>query len=236
MPISTSFVGANDTQSSAATNNLEKPGAISTLIPNAAIYKRINSIIIPKIEFENAPYKEVVDFLINESKKADPEKRGVSITLKDFSNEVLLGKLVTLKMENAPLLTSIKYLTTITGTRYRIEPTAVVLSINNEPTWNAIQTRSFEISVDAVQKAMKTPSPDKTQVRAFFKEYGIDFPVGTGSGYDGGRGKLFVIHDRDILDQIDRLLVSLKMTSPAKQDGQSKNNQLEQNPKSNPGE
>src|SRR5207302_5571755 len=46
------------------------------------ITKKLNSIIIPKIDFKDSTVREAVDFLVKKSKDLDPEGQGVNIVLK----------------------------------------------------------------------------------------------------------------------------------------------------------
>ena len=47
-----------------------------------AIAKKLNSIIVPKIDFRDSTVRETIEFLVKKSKELDEEKQGVNIVLK----------------------------------------------------------------------------------------------------------------------------------------------------------
>ena len=59
-----------------------KSDSKSTAPSTTAINKKLNSIILPKINFTDSTVREAIDFLVQKSKTLDPAGEGVSIVLK----------------------------------------------------------------------------------------------------------------------------------------------------------
>ncbi|MEQ1850970.1 MAG: Amuc_1098 family type IV pilus outer membrane protein [Chthoniobacteraceae bacterium] len=57
--------------------------ADKTSAPNTVeINKKLNTIIFPKIDFQNSTVREAIQFLVDKSRTLDPENKGVNIVLK----------------------------------------------------------------------------------------------------------------------------------------------------------
>jgi general secretion pathway protein D len=135
--------------------------AIETDTGKSLIKTKLNQIIIKKVEFVDTPIINAINYLINESREADPSagKEGVNIIAAfaqkaPASPEAPQGAPavppidpaaipVTLNLRNVPLIQAIKHLTTTTGLKYRIENDAVIITHSNVP--DRIQTRIFSV-------------------------------------------------------------------------------------------
>lgn len=53
-----------------------------TLQQKVATEQKLNRIVLPQVKFSNARIESVVEFLVEESRRLDPEKRGVNIVLR----------------------------------------------------------------------------------------------------------------------------------------------------------
>ena len=87
--------------------------------------KKLNSIIIDHVNFEDASIQDVVALLNKKSTELDPEKKGANIILKLDPKETLS---LTMEMEDVPLFSIIKYITKSAGLRYQISDNAVLIS------------------------------------------------------------------------------------------------------------
>ena len=104
-----------------------------------AILEKLNSIIIPRIDFEECTVEEAVDFLRLRSMELDatepnPAKKGINLV-------VLLPaeglppeprRIGELKLRNVPLGRALQYICEITRLRYSVDDTAVILAPVNE--------------------------------------------------------------------------------------------------------
>lgn len=98
------------------------------------IARKLNSIILPRIEFRDATLREAVDFLMKKSadlETAEPDlaRRGLSVVLKAPSTVGDSGeKRVTLSLKNVSLADAFKYTTELAGCQMRIEPYALTIT------------------------------------------------------------------------------------------------------------
>jgi general secretion pathway protein D len=142
------------------------------------ITRKLNSIVIKSVEFDKAPLRTAINFLMQESREMDTsaDKTGVNIILSlpdepaapvaaapspDGSTPPIdvaavsstASKTVTLNLKNVPLITVLKYLTSTTGLRYTIEPEAVVVSLEGASKGKT-QTRTFHVKSSAFNSTM----------------------------------------------------------------------------------
>jgi len=86
--------------------------------------QKLNSIIIQKVEFEDAKPLTVFKFLRIRSKELDPAGKGVNFVFKDLRDHKTL---VTVKLNNIPLSDVIKYVCLTGNLDYKIDAYAVVI-------------------------------------------------------------------------------------------------------------
>jgi general secretion pathway protein D len=114
-----------------------------------AIQKKLNSIILDKVELDDVTIREAVDFLKQKSRELDtstddPKKRGVNIVLSlpapttlavdtplpgeesvETAPTITENSRITLSLRGVPLMEAIRYLTDLSGLKEKIEPFAV---------------------------------------------------------------------------------------------------------------
>ncbi|MBI4024910.1 MAG: hypothetical protein HY360_08005 [Verrucomicrobia bacterium] len=242
-----------------------------------AILKKLNAIIIKKIEFENTPISSAINYLVNESREADlPTKEGVNIIPafeKDLGGSpaaaatpapaaapppaeggggfgapgaaapapaaepattvATSGLKVTLNLKNIPLLQAIKFLTTVTGLKYRVETDAVVITSGAE-VQGPTQTRTFSVAPGIFRSVIERTgggggggggggfapigaggsTTTKADVKKIFEEFGITFPTGTSVSYNEALSFLVATHTSGVLDQIEQIILRLNRTPP----------------------
>jgi hypothetical protein len=87
---------------------------------------KLDAIKIKGVEFTDTPIKQAIAWLVEESRNADPEKKGVNILLKPSGID--LDKItVNLNLRNVSVGQAIKYLTQVSGLKYRVEAAAVLI-------------------------------------------------------------------------------------------------------------
>lgn len=87
---------------------------------------RLDSIKLPAVQFEETPLKQAVGWLNEEARRLDPEGKGVNLLLKPTGLDPSKYT-VTLNLRNITLKQAIKYLTQVTGLRYRLDESAVLI-------------------------------------------------------------------------------------------------------------
>jgi type II secretory pathway component GspD/PulD (secretin) len=95
----------------------------------SAMAKKLDSIIIPTVEFRAANVADVVEFIAKVAKENDAEKAGVNIVLMDQANT----SKVTIILEKVPLHTMLKLVAEQTGLSLGNEDDAIVLRKRETP-------------------------------------------------------------------------------------------------------
>jgi general secretion pathway protein D len=179
----------------------ETAGAIgATAARQADLTKKLNSIIIPDINFRDAVITDVVGFLSAESRRLDPDRVGVNIVLQlgesapapaapmpgtegtpeAAPESSAMGgpevRKVTLSLQKIPLIEALKYVTQVAGLKFRIEPSAVLILPKEAPEGDMI-VRTYPVESGAVREVLTAPT--ETSERTSTEEFQA---LGTGPG------------------------------------------------------
>ncbi len=184
----------------------------------AAITRKLQSLIIPNIEFRSTTLGDAIEFLRQESRRLDtdpdPAQRGVNIFLK-LSNAGTASEAassastrITLTMSRLPLLEALKYVAQQAGLKVKVEQYAVSIVPLSEVT-DTLVTQEFRvsptfISSDPAVIAGKA-SISLADARTFLEASGVTFPPGASATYLPATGKLVVRNTQENLDLIDSL-------------------------------
>lgn len=153
----------------------ERPRSDPTL--HAKVAGKLQSIVIPRIEFRNTTLSDAVEYLRQESRRLDPDPnpdaRGVNIVLRlpgptspktpqsppipglptaDASAQTLPKPetRITLTMERLPLLEALRYVALQAGVKLAIEPDGVAIVPLNSGGTPALTTREYKIAPESV--------------------------------------------------------------------------------------
>ena len=91
---------------------------------NKALTKKLKTIKIDKLDFEETKPLAVFKYLRLRSKALDPTGKGVNFIFKHLSKNKTV---VTLKMENVPLYSAIKYVCMVANLEFKVEEYAVII-------------------------------------------------------------------------------------------------------------
>ena len=139
----------------------------------ASITSKLQNIIIPRIDFENTPLDEAMEYLSQKTMELDPDfqtkRRGVSFVVETGAKEngedlgggsLLLGSdpnakvIDRLQLENVPLATALEYITSKTGLRYRVDEDGVTLLAIGSASSADLVTRTWKISPEEYKLLM----------------------------------------------------------------------------------
>jgi len=149
---------------------------------NLHMRKKLQSIIIPKIQFADTSVTTVFEFLKQQSRLQDPKGSGVNFLLilkpqkqavKLESKDAALAETVkepkiTMDMDNLPLEDAIRFVCTQAGLVHVVEPHAVVV-MDKAVTREKLELRIFNVDPRVFK--------DVKDVKKFFQEKGVSFPV-----------------------------------------------------------
>ncbi|MFA7230611.1 MAG: hypothetical protein WC071_05025 [Victivallaceae bacterium] len=123
-----------------------KKSAVEKKADSYNIYRKMENIIFPSVEFDDADIFSVIRYLNRNSKRYDPDQEGVSI-ISGFTKETAdkLPK-VTMSFAKIPMSEVLRYLTQGVGLKYKIDENAVVIGTNVDE----MQTQYFTIRGDLI--------------------------------------------------------------------------------------
>jgi Flp pilus assembly secretin CpaC/tetratricopeptide (TPR) repeat protein len=130
--------------------HFERDDTTSTLTVKRNIasstYAKLERIVFPNIEFDDADIFSVIRFLNRLSKRCDPDKVGVSVIAgfdKSTADQLLK---VTMSFSNIPMSEVLRYLCQNVGLKYKIEEGAVILGTSVDE----MQTEYFPVRADLI--------------------------------------------------------------------------------------
>jgi general secretion pathway protein D len=113
---------------------------------SSSVYQKLENIIFPNIEFDEADIFSVIRYLNRLSKRYDPDKVGVSI-ISGFTKKTAdaLPK-VTMSFTKIPMSEVLRYLCQGVGLKYKVDEGAVVIGTNVDE----MQTEFFPVRGDLI--------------------------------------------------------------------------------------
>ncbi len=253
-----------------AVGSMNRTGVRST----EAIIQKLNRIVIPRIDLQDATVREAVEFLKQRSKDLDStadsagERKGVNIVLKldnaptteavdplapppvEGAGPVTVGgnenTKITLTLTNVPLIEALRYLTELSGLKYKIDPYAVSIVPVTEnttelvtkeyrvpPSFIPTSSGSDDSSIAAPGAVTADPNVRRIGVRADARSYleqsGVPFPTGSFAQYVSAGSKLIVRNTPDAIDLVDYLVDAAMGVQPTQVEIESKFLEITQN-------
>jgi lipopolysaccharide export system protein LptA len=87
--------------------------------------KKLKSIIVPRLEFQDAHIEDALEFFRAVSREADPKRHGVNIVYKPRAGQD--NPSVSMSLTQVPLFDAIRFLTEVGGVDFRITDSAVII-------------------------------------------------------------------------------------------------------------
>ncbi|HEY3840375.1 MAG TPA: hypothetical protein VGL72_27575, partial [Bryobacteraceae bacterium] len=207
----------------AAAAPAEPTSANQTAASTDTIRRKLERIIIPKLEFREATVSEALEFLKKRSVELDddspPGDKGVNIVLKtgELPNEIpqLPGMgnpnetRITVSLTNIPLIEALKYVTGLANLKFRIEPYAVSVIPLSEPT-DVLVTKEWKIPPDLIPN-----SSAPNAVKDWLIANGVSFNGAAAATYVAKSSRLIVRNTQDQLDLIDTITSTGGMGAPS---------------------
>jgi len=165
--------------------------------PEKGLVDKMEQIKIPEVDLRQANMRDVVRFLQDTSRDLDPDKQGINFVLKLPDDTAAPGAsetadndtetnvpLVTFSARYISLLEALKFITDVTGLRYRIEGRTVVIAPVGPPICSItriynIPPRIFSIVLEhpAVSGSTNQPALDTVSAwKQFFSDRGLAWP------------------------------------------------------------
>jgi general secretion pathway protein D len=196
---------------------------------NFSIDQKLSSIFIPSIDFTGASIEDATSFLSSESKRLDPDHKGVNFIIQPEASTS--AKPITLQLSNVPLGEALRYVCQLAGVKDKVEDYAVSIVpfnantddlisriFNVQPSFVAPPAENTDNTNPAAGGAAGRPinpniAPPTTTteeggdtVLAALEAKGVKFPPGSSAVYTPTTGQLTVVNTADQMDLLEELV------------------------------
>ncbi|MEO1858036.1 MAG: Amuc_1098 family type IV pilus outer membrane protein [Rubritalea sp.] len=195
---------------------------------------KLRQILVPIVDLEDVSIDEAYDMIRVWSKEYDEysldnSKKGVNYVLNIGSDDSDWGKIIrqkriTLKLRNVPLTHILDFVSKATGTQWRYEDHAVVVTPSGSAD-SSIHRRTFRVpptfmqdagnqAIDANDDPFAEESSGggalsaRVSAKDFLKTLGVTFPDGAAAKYVPGTGSLMVSNTLQNIDIIEQYVTS----------------------------
>jgi general secretion pathway protein D len=216
---------------------IEQPVLVSR--GTQSINRKLDEIIVPRINFTDATVREAVEYLRQRSEALDTEggetgERGVNIVLK--LDQAAASQTVTIDLANLPLREALSYITNLANLKFKVEPYAVLIVPMNEPT-DTLITKEYRVPPGFITS---TPSAGggggefggaagRSTAKDFLESQGVQFPAGASANFLASSSRLIVRNTQENLDLVDALVESSTGAVPSQVEIESKFVEISQN-------
>lgn len=218
------------TPTAATTTNSRSAGAYLT--------QKMDSIVFPTVQFENATIEEAVEYLRIKSKdldeaETDPTKKGVNIIIR--TGDAPAAAAISLDLKNVPMAEALRYICDLAQMKYKVEAYAVVVVPISESSTEMF-TRTYRVPPDFLSQAGAAGAPAAAApaadpfaapaagaasglpTRATAKDVligaGITFPDGASASFTAATSTLVVRNTSPNLDLIETYVEELNKNGP----------------------
>lgn len=177
--------------------------------------RKLETIVIKKLEFNDAELVDVLKYLHQTSVASDTNspvgERGVNFTinLKASGGTVLtnMPPRLTLEMRDVSLADVIKYITEISGLKYRLENNGVVITPDEGP----LQARTYKFEFSTISVMVGTNYNQSGSLKEFFINVGIPFPEGSSITYIPNQNMVIAVNTVDNLNKMEKIWSKLNV-------------------------
>lgn len=215
----------------------------------ASINRKLDEIIIPKIDFRDATVREALDFIKQRATaldtiEQDPARKGINIVPKLAPDAVESESRITLSLTDVPLRAAIDYVARAANLKLKVEPYAVLVVPQSEPT-DVLITKEYKVppSFITALPASNTPSQPvpgvapgsqpaitaRSGAREFLEANGVTFPPNASANYIASSSRLIVKNTQSNLDLVDNLVENSMTTPPSQVEIEAKFLEITQN-------
>lgn len=218
------------------------------------INRKLDEIIIPRIDFQEATIREALDFIKQRAAaldvtEQDPTRKGINIVPKIEPGSPEDNARITLSLTDIPLRAAIDYVAKAANMKLKVEPYAVAVVPQSEPT-DILITKEYKVPPGFIT-ALPTPGgaaaplpgagggnvaagsqsviTQRSGAKEFLEANGVEFPPGASANFLAATSKLIVKNTQANLDLIDTLVETQMTTPPSQVEIESKFLEVTQN-------
>ncbi|MEI8293537.1 MAG: Amuc_1098 family type IV pilus outer membrane protein [bacterium] len=210
-----------------------------------AINNKLDSIIIPRIDFTDSSIKEALDFIKKRAAdldEGDSDNKGINIVLKLPPDSPDAAYPITLSLSDVPLREALRYVTEAANLKIKIETHAVVVVPATENT-DVLITKEYKVPPGFIQSTPGSAPPTVSGVAAgsqsviaarslakdFLQTQGVEFPEGSSANYISLTSRLIVKNTQANLELIDALVDTSIAAKPTQVEIEAKFLEVSQN-------
>ena len=210
-----------------------------------AINNKLDTIIIPRIDFTDSSIKEALDFIKKRAADldtGDSDNKGINIVLKLPPDSPDASYPITLSLSDVPLREALRYVTEAANLKIKIETHAVVVVPATENT-DVLITKEYKVPPGFITATPGSAPPQVSGVAAgsqsviaarsiakdFLETQGVEFPVGASANYISLTSRLIVKNTQANLELIDALVDTSVATRPTQVEIEAKFLEVSQN-------
>lgn len=194
-----------------------------------SISRKLDDIIIPRINFTDATIREAIEYLRQRSVALDSDapqsERGVNIVLK--LDEAAAAQTITIDLANIPLKEALDYITRLANLKTKVEPYAVLIVPLSEPT-DTLLTKEYRVppgfitSMPSGAGSSEGGGGATSAAKDFLESQGVQFPAGASANFLPSSSRLIVRNTQENLDLVDALVESATGAVPSQIEIESK--------------
>ena len=210
-----------------------------------AINNKLDTIIIPRIDFTDSSIKEALDFIkkrASDLDEGDSDNKGINIVLKLPPDSPDAAYPITLSLSDVPLREALRYVTEAANLKIKIETHAVVVVPATENT-DVLITKEYKVPPGFITATPGSAPPQISGVAAgsqsviavrspakdFLASQGVEFPPGASANYISLTSRLIVKNTLPNLELIDALVDTSVATRPTQVEIEAKFLEVSQN-------
>ena len=210
-----------------------------------AINNKLDTIIIPRIDFTDSSIKEALDFIkkrASDLDEGDSDNKGINIVLKLPPDSPDAAYPITLSLSGVPLREALRYVTEAANLKIKIETHAVVVVPATENT-DVLITKEYKVPpgfitatpgsapapVSGVAAGSQSVIAARSIAKDFLETQGVEFPAGASANYISLTSRLIVKNTQANLELIDALVETSVATKPTQVEIEAKFLEVSQN-------
>ena len=216
---------------------LEQP--MLTTRGTQSINRKLDEIIVPRINFTDATVREAIEYLRQRSAALDTDPidagdRGVNIVLK--LDAAASSQTVTIDLANLPLREALTYITNLANLKFKVEPYAVLIVPLSEST-ETLVTKEYRVPPGFISSTPSGGGADtgldatagRSTAKDFLESQGVQFPPVASANFLASSSRLIVRNTQENLDLVDAMVESSTGAAPSQVEIESKFVEISQN-------
>jgi general secretion pathway protein D len=210
---------------------LEQP--VLTSRGTQSINRKLDDIIIPRLNFTDATVREAIEYLRDVSAQQDRDPmdatdRGVNIVLK--LDSAAASQTITIDLANIPLREALDYITRLANLKIKVEPYAALIVPLTEPT-DTLITKEYRVPPGFItslpagggaEAGLGGEGVARSRAKDFLESQGVQFPLGASANFLASSSRLIVRNTQENLDLVDALVESTTGAVPSQVEIESK--------------